>query len=51
MPDISMCTGTGCPLKETCYRHTAQPNERGQSWFGNPPIVAGKCDHYWKVGE
>lgn len=32
MPDISMCSGIDCPLKETCYRYTAQPNPLWQSW-------------------
>ena len=27
MPDITMCVGTGCPLRETCYRYMAEPNE------------------------
>lgn len=32
MADITMCPGTGCPLKTVCYRHTAQANEHRQSW-------------------
>ena len=27
MPGITMCVGTGCPLRETCYRYMAEPNE------------------------
>lgn len=32
MVDITMCIGTGCPLRETCYRYTAEPNEYLQSF-------------------
>lgn len=46
MPDIAMCSGDGCPLKEKCYRFTAKPSEY-QSYFADPPIKDGKCDHYW----
>lgn len=24
MPDIIMCKGEGCPVKDWCYRHTAE---------------------------
>jgi hypothetical protein len=47
MADITMCLGTNCPQKETCYRFTAKPNEYRQSYFTNPPIKVGKCDMYW----
>jgi hypothetical protein len=46
-PDITMCLGTDCPYKETCYRYTAKPNEYYQSYFTEPPIKDGKCDMYW----
>lgn len=36
MPDITMCKGGECPLKDTCYRHTAKPYSVGQSWFEPP---------------
>lgn len=36
MPDITMCDGKGCPLKQNCYRFTAKPNER-QSYFAEAP--------------
>lgn len=32
MPDISMCKGGQCPLKDKCYRHRAVPYEHGQDW-------------------
>jgi hypothetical protein len=46
-PDITMCPGTNCPYKETCYRFTAKPSEYWQSYFTEPPIKDGKCDMYW----
>lgn len=42
-----MCTGHDCPLKEKCYRYTAEPCEFRQSYFMSPPYKDGKCDHYW----
>ena len=47
MPDITMCPGTNCPYKETCYRYTAKPDEYWQSYFMEAPIKDGKCDMYW----
>lgn len=46
MPDITMCNGTDCPHKKNCYRFTATPSEY-QSYFMEPPIKDGKCNHYW----
>ena len=47
MPDITMCSGENCPAKEKCYRYTAKPSQFRQSYFTEPPIKNGKCDHYW----
>ena len=47
MPDISMCWGNDCPLKEECYRYLAKPCML-QSYFAEPPYKDGKCDHFWK---
>jgi hypothetical protein len=47
MADITMCLGTNCPQKETCYRFTAKPNEYRQSYFIEPPFKEGKCEMYW----
>ena len=51
MADITMCPGTDCPVKDKCYRFTANANEWGQSYFMNVPgkIVDDKftCDMYW----
>lgn len=32
MPDMTMCPGTGCPQRETCYRYLATPSEPVQTW-------------------
>ena len=47
MPDITMCKGDGCPVKETCYRYTAKPNEYRQSYFVEVPYKDDVCDHFW----
>ena len=52
MPDITMCTGEGCPKeKEKCYRYTANPDMYGQSYFKDPPHKEGDCEYYWPFGE
>jgi hypothetical protein len=48
MPDITMCTGERCPLKQICYRHTAKPSER-QSYFGQPPVLGGTCEYFLRA--
>lgn len=35
MPDITMCSGIDCPMKDKCYRFTAIPRDR-QSWMAPP---------------
>lgn len=51
MADISMCPGTGCPVKEKCYRFTATASEFMQSYFFEPPFEivdnAFTCEMYW----
>lgn len=51
MPDISMCTGKGCPIKDTCYRHTAKVSEyERQSFFVTPPVKAdGTCEYWMEI--
>jgi len=46
MPDITMCSGAGCPLKKDCYRFTANPSDY-QSYFMSPPFQGNKCEMYW----
>ena len=48
MADITKCKGTGCPLKETCYRFLAMEVLR-QPYFINVPFKDGKCEYYWKI--
>ena len=47
MPDITMCNGQRCPVREKCYRFTAKADELWQSYFVESPIKDNKCDHYW----
>jgi len=54
MPDITMCKGTGCSLKDTCYRHLAVPTPLRQSEFVAPPFkitITGRllCQYYFEV--
>lgn len=54
MSDISMCRNINCPLKETCYRFKAKPNDLWQSYCDFEPIIdpvskIPKCEHYWKM--
>jgi hypothetical protein len=48
MPDITMCEGSGCKIKEQCYRFRASPTPHRQSFFLSPPFKEnGDCEHYW----
>jgi len=47
MPDITMCNGVGCYLRDKCYRYTAKPSFR-QPYFMNEPIKDGKCKEFWE---
>lgn len=53
MPDITMCNGGDCPLKETCYRYKATPSEFLQSYFVEVPYDEDKkeCTYHWKIEE
>jgi hypothetical protein len=51
MPDISMCTGEGCPRKRWCYRYEAKASGPRQSWFSEPPVKDGECEHFMKIRE
>lgn len=48
MSDITMCTGNNCELALTCHRYTATASEYRQSYFAEPPIKNGECEHYWE---
>jgi hypothetical protein len=46
MPDITMCKGEKCSIKNDCYRYTAAPNYEYQRYFSISPIIAGTCNKY-----
>jgi hypothetical protein len=49
MPDISMCIGGTCSIKNTCYRFTAKPGH-WQTYFSDPPMEPdGNCRYYMVV--
>lgn len=48
MADITKCTNKDCPLKETCYRWTAEEDEM-QSYSDFKPDENGECEYYWEV--
>ena len=50
MPDITMCNGGDCPLKETCYRYKAKPSDY-QYYFMEVPYKDGDCSHYWEMSS
>lgn len=48
MPDITMCMGGDCELKEKCYRYTAKVNIYSQSYFSKIPYWNSQsCQEYW----
>lgn len=52
MPDITMCPGEDCPVRDSCYRFTATPHER-QSYYMLEPIVSlepFECEGYIALG-
>ncbi len=54
MPDITMCKGGSCSIKETCYRFKVIPNPARQSYFSTPPFIIEKnskidCKYYEKT--
>jgi hypothetical protein len=46
MPDITMCKGEGCPIKNNCYRNIAKPSEY-QSYFEESPFDGERCEMFW----
>lgn len=49
MPDISMCEGKDCPLKDKCYRFIATPDKYHQSYFTEPPYENDKCEYFISI--
>lgn len=50
MPDIAMCEGGECPVRENCWRYMA-PASHWQSYFGTPPYNEEGCDYFWDMNE
>ena len=52
MPDVTMCPGGACPLRQRCYRYRAVPDGR-QDAFGAVPFdeEAGACELFWDVAR
>ena len=47
MADITKCQGFICPLKENCYRFTAESNPYRQSYMQPPyDFEKEKCESY-----
>lgn len=60
MPDIAMCLGTECPIRNNCYRYRAWPTwyegedgkkEYRQSYMDFRMNADGTCDDYWSIEE
>jgi hypothetical protein len=51
MPDITMCYGINCHLKEKCYRYKATPTD-WQCYFTESPIKKdGTCSYLVGFGN
>jgi len=52
MPDITLRSGENCPLKDSCYRHVAYPEE-WQSYFSSAPYnhETKICNYFWALYE
>jgi hypothetical protein len=48
IPDISMCHGENCEMKEICYRYKAKPNEYMQTYFVESPCEGLFCEYFWE---
>lgn len=52
MPDIAMCWGDNCPIKETCYRFTAKPSKWRQSFLAESPIKEDNtCEYFMEIWD
>jgi len=47
MPDITMCVARNCPKRLRCYRYTATPSGRGQSWVDYSKKGMVECEDFW----
>lgn len=46
MPDISMCHGIDCNIRDQCYRFTATPTLGRQAYFALEE-TGEACGYYW----
>ena len=53
MPDITMCCNTKCVERANCYRYTATPSERWQSFanFNEVDCTSKQQGKQLKIGE
>jgi hypothetical protein len=51
MGDFTYCKGTGCELKETCFRFKWKLKSDREWCFIIPPIENGQCDYYIDVNN
>jgi len=54
MPDITMCKGEGCPMRNNCYRYKAEPSMMQTYFLQTPkdgPPYNGVCKYYWGIKE
>jgi hypothetical protein len=52
--DGTMCEGTGCTMKSSCYRYNAEPNPFRQSYFMEVPLklqVKASCSGLTQEGS
>lgn len=49
MADITKCLNDGCPVRNKCYRWTAQGSERQAVQLFDYKVVDRKvhCEHFW----
>lgn len=46
MPDITMCNGLGCAVKDRCMRYLLRPDPNWQSYFAKSPGTDETCEHF-----
>jgi len=54
-PDITLCKGKGCPVRENCYRYKAKPSDY-QSYFVEDfpcrdSVNDGRYHYFWAVKD
>jgi len=49
-PDICLCTGEGCSMKDECLRYkyhlrASMEKDNYNSYFVDPPVKEGNCEY------